>query len=407
MKIALVNNYYYLRGGCERVLFDDQKALEELGHEVFPFAQYDKRNHFAKSEYCFPKIADPTEVVGAGRAKAAIDIIYSSSAGRAFTAFLNDFQPDVIHCHNIYNHLTTAILDAAQRCRLPTVLTVHDLKLVCPAYLGIRKGKPCTLCKDGGYWRCIRWKCHKGSYAASMASACEAYFNKLGGKYDSVECFLCPSRFMQKLLVDSGIAAARTSYHPNALTPKDFLPSFEPGQYVLYAGRLSEEKGLLTLLAAIERANIPLRIAGTGPLESEIQSRIRARGLPVQMEGFCSGERLAELFRNSAFTILPSEWYENASMSVLESFAYGKPVLASDMGGNSELVVDGLAGRLFPSGNFERLAEVANEMWGNRSEICNMGKRARRFVEQRFNHGKRIADLLSIYSNVIERSSLN
>ena len=160
-------------------------------------------------------------------------------------------------------------------------------------------------------------------------------------------------------------------------------------------------------MGAFEQANIPLRIAGTGPLESEIQGRIHARGLPVQMEGYCTGERLADLFRNCAFTVLPSEWYENASMSVLESFAYGKPVLASDIGGNPELVVEGEAGRLFPPGNAERLAKVALEMWESREGLKRMGKCARGLIEQRFNHNRRIDELLSIYNHAIERASVN
>jgi glycosyltransferase involved in cell wall biosynthesis len=405
MKIAIANNYYYLRGGSERVLFDDQAALQALGHEVRPFAQYDDKNHTASSAAFFPRIADPTAARGIDRVKAAIDIVYSSSAGKAFGAFLDDYQPDVLHCHNIYGHLTTAVLDEAKRRRIPTVLTVHDLKLVCPAYLGLRLGKPCQLCQDGGYWRCIRWKCHKDSYAASMVYATEAYFNRLGGKYDTVARFLCPSRFMQNSLVDSGIAEERTAYHPNALAPEDYAPCFEPGDYVLYVGRLSVEKGLPTLLSAFERMEIPLRIAGTGPLEAELQSRIQARGLRVQMEGYCAGERLATLYRNSAFTVLPSEWYENASMSVLESFAYGKPVLASDIGGNPELVIDGVSGRLFSSGSVEELADVAHEMWASRDELTNMGKRARGFIEQQFNRKRRISNLLSIYDDVSGRVS--
>src|SRR6185437_13225415 len=124
MKIALVNNYYYLRGGSERVLFEDQAALEALGHEVSPFAQYDVKNCAAVSERFFPHIADPTIVQGIGRVKAAIDVTYSSSAGKAFGKFLDDFQPDVVHCHNIYGHLTTAVLDEMKHRRIPAVMTV-------------------------------------------------------------------------------------------------------------------------------------------------------------------------------------------------------------------------------------------------------------------------------------------
>jgi len=280
------------------------------------------------------------------------------------------------------------------------VMTVHDLKLVCPAYLGLRQGQPCQLCQDGGYWRCVRWKCHKQSRAASLVYAVESYFNRFAGKYDGVSRFLCPSRFMQRSLVDSGIAEARTAYHPNALPLDSYTPQFEPGDYVLYAGRLSAEKGILTLLDALEQAKIPLRIAGTGPLEAEIRGLIEERKLAVTMEGYCKGERLAELYRNSAFTAVPSEWYENASMSILESFAFGKPVLAANIGGNSELVADGETGRLFASGSADELAAAASAMWADRDELSKMGRSARSLMEQRFSQKQRLSALLDIYADV-------
>jgi glycosyltransferase involved in cell wall biosynthesis len=389
MKIALVNNYYYVLGGCERVLFADQEALEAAGHEVRPFAPRDERNYATRSATFFPQVTDYKAARGAGRLKAAIDLVYSPDVGQAFGRFLDDFHPDVVHCHNIYGRLTTAILDEAKRRSIPVVMTVHDLKLVCPAYLGLRQGKPCLQCQDGGYWRCVQWKCHKQSRSASLVYAAESYFNRIAGKYDGVSRFLCPSRFMQRSLIDSGIAENRTIYHPNALPFDNYAPQFEPGNYVLYAGRLSEEKGILTLLAAVEHANIPLHIAGIGLLEADIRDLIKKRKLSVTMEGYCSGERLAELYRNSAFTVVPSEWFENASMSILESFAYGKPVLAAD----------GEAGHLFESGSVGELSASASKMWENRDALSKMGKRARSLIEQRFNQVYRLSALLDIYRN--------
>jgi glycosyltransferase involved in cell wall biosynthesis len=405
MKIALANNYYYVRGGSERVLFGDQEALEAAGHEVRPFAPKDERNNAASSSAFFPQVTDYGAAHGAGLLKAAIDLVYSPAVGQAFAEFLDDFRPDVVHCHNIYGRLTTAILDEAKHRRIPVVMTVHDLKLVCPAYLGLREGQPCQLCQDGGYWRCVRWKCHKQSRSASLVYAAESYFNRFAGKYGAVSRFLCPSRFMQRSLIDAGIAEDRTAYHPNALPLDDYSPQFEPGDYVLYAGRLSAEKGILTLLAALEQAKIPLRIAGTGPLEAEIRSLIDQRKLSVTMEGYCEGDRLAELYRNSAFTVVPSEWYENASMSILESFAYGKPVLASNIGGNPELVADGEAGRRFASGSVEKLAEAASALWADRGELSKMGRSARSLMELRFNQEQRLSALLGIYNDVCAHPS--
>ena len=404
MKIALINNYYYLRGGSERVLYDDRDALTAAGHEVLPFAPQDERNDPATSAGFFPMVTDHTHTGGVSAIKAAGNVIYSRTVGRAFAAFLKDFRPDLIHCHNIYGRLTTAILDEAKQCGIPAVLTVHDLKLVCPAYLGLRRGTPCMLCKDGGYWRCLRYKCHKQSVAASFTYMTEAYFNRSLHKYDTVVRFLCPSRFMRRALIDTGIPAERAIYHPNALNPEDYAPNYEPGEYILYAGRLSAEKGVLTLLEAVERTRLPLRIAGGGPLEPAIRARVTDRQLPVRMEGHCTGEQLRDLYRHAAFVVLPSEWYENASMSALESFAYGKPVLASRIGGNPELVVDGESGGLFTPGDAAELASSASSLWEDRAGLVKMGRKARFFIEQNFTQKTRLKNMLEIYRSVCDQS---
>jgi len=400
MKIVLANNYYFLRGGSERVLFDDQRALAAAGHDVRPFAPFDERNNAANSAAFFPHLTDYSTARGLGLAQAAINLVYSTSAGKAFAAFLDDFRPDLIHCHNIYGRLTTAVLDEAKRRRIPVVMTVHDQKLTCPAYLGLRQGEPCQLCQDGKYWRCLRWKCHKQSTGASLVYTIESYFNRFGEKYDAISRFMCPSRFMQAALIDSGIAKERTAHHSNALPVDEYIPKFEPGEYVLYAGRLSAEKGLMTMLEAFDRTSIPLRIAGTGPLEAEVRNWIDSHSVPVQMEGFCDGARLAELYRNSAFVVVPSEWYENASMSILESLAYGKPVLAADIGGNPELVADHEVGRLFPFRNARELSEIARQMWSDKNELRAMGQRARRMAEHCYSQEHRISELLAIYDEV-------
>ncbi len=400
MRIVLANNYYYLRGGSERVLYDDRDALIAVGHEVDAFAPRDERNDPAASADYFPTVADPTKAGAAGAFKAAGNVIYSRTVGRAFATFLDEFRPDLIHCHNIYGRLTTAVLDEARRRGIPVVLTVHDLKLVCPAYLGLRQGKPCMLCKDGGYWRCLRYKCHKQSASASFVYMIEAYFNRSLGKYDAVARFLCPSRFMQGALIDAGIQVERAVYLPNALESGRYAPCFEPGDYVLYAGRISAEKGILTLLEAIERTKIPLRIAGTGPLDAQVHFRIAERQLPVRMEGYCGGERLADLYRRAAFVVVPSECYENASMSALEAFAYGKPVLASRIGGNPELVTEGESGGLFSPGDVDELASAASSLWANRADLARMGEQARSLVEQKFAQDTKLTNMLEIYRGV-------
>lgn len=400
MKVALVNNYYYLRGGSERVLFDDQKELRATGCNVLPFAPLDDNNHFSPTSQFFPSISEYDQHSVSAGIRAACNIIYSSANGRAFSDFLDYYRPDVIHCHNIYGRLTTSVLDQAQNRGIPVVLTAHDLKLVCPSYLGLRNGKPCLECRDGNYSRCVRWKCHKQSRVASLIYAAEASFNRWLNKYDAVSKILCPSHFMEESLHAAGISRERLVYHPNALNPDLYTPDPLPGNYILYAGRLSAEKGIMSLLEAIEETGLPLRIAGTGPLKKVISERIEQRQLTACMDGYCSGDALAKLFSGSAFTVVPSECYENASMAILESFAYGKPVVASALGGNPEIVADGQTGKLFSAGNVEELAVTLRALWNDRQAIPGMGHLARRRIEIDFSHTRRVDTLMKIYRSL-------
>ena len=401
MKIALVNNYYYLRGGSERVLFGDQAALSALGHDVRPFSVRDERNEKSAADDLFPEVPDRQRTGLLNKVSAAAGYVYAPAVGRAFAAFLEHFQPDIVHCHNIYGRLTTAVLDQARQRDIPTVLTAHDQKLVCPAYLALRSGQPCQLCVDGNYWRCLRWRCHKNSLPGSLIYTVESYANRWFGKYNAVSRFLCPSNFLRESLIRSGVDEHRAVYHPNALPASEYDPKFTAGGYILYAGRLSEEKGLRTLLRAALRLPLPLRIAGAGPLEEELSSEIARRRLPVTLEGHQSGETLRELFREAAFTVVPSEWFENASMAVLESFACGKPVLATAIGGNPELVIEGETGSLFPAGDADALADGARRLGADRSALNRMGRNARRLIEERFNQQRRTEELIGIYQHVL------
>jgi len=397
----MVNNYYYLRGGAERVLFDDQAGLEASGHQVLPFTARSDANRQAPWQELFPQSYDHGSVRGWNRARAAIATVYSAEAGRAFAAFLNSAKPEVIHCHNIYGRLTTAVLDAARRRGIPVVLTVHDYKIVCPSYLMLRRGMVCDCCTGGGYWRCLINRCHKTSFSGSLVYSLETYFNRLLGKYDWVSRFLCPSRFLLDMLDRGGYPTCKLTLHPNSVREEQYQPNSTPGKYVLYAGRLSQEKGLSTLLTAFEASCIPLKIAGDGPLRQELQRRIEAApSANIALLGYQTADVLHRLIREAAFVVLPSEWYENAPMAVLEAFALGKPVLAARIGGIPELVEDGRNGALFPSGDAPALAEAAKRLWADRPRLEQMGRSAREIVVTRYSHRERTARLLELYREV-------
>jgi len=401
MKVLVANNYYYLRGGCERVMFNDIKAMSAHGIEVVPFSAADPENDPTPYSSYFVPGADIRATSLLGRAEAAVDAIHCGRTAQAFAKMLDETKPDLVHCHNVYGRLSTSILAVAKKRSVPVVLTVHDYKVVCPSYVMLKKGKPCSACIDGGYYRCAANRCHKGQLAPSVIYSIEAYWARMTGNYGSVSAFLCPSRFIAGLLRQSGIDDKRVVYHANCLEPDDYRPSYE-GQYVLSVGRLSHEKGLPTFLEAMLRTKIPVRVAGTGPMHDSLRKMAERDGGSIVLEGHCSGDKLAELYRNAAFVVVPSEWYENAPMSILESFAYGKAVIGTRIGGIPELITEGEHGLLVDPGAKDQLRAAICELWNNRDAQRGMGRNARWLVETKFAQSSRTTSLLSIYKSMCE-----
>ncbi len=399
MKVLIANNYLYLRGGAERVMFNDMQALSAQGVEIVPFAAADPLNVESSHASSFVTGADIRATSLSGRAFAAFEAVHCLRTAAAFDQILSDTNPDLIHFHNVYGRLSTSILAVAQKRKIPAVLTVHDGKVVCPSYLMLKKGKPCSACLDGGYYRCALHRCHKGDLAASVVYSIEAYWARLTGSYGAVSAFLCPSHFIADLLRQSGIDEKRIRYHANCVEPTDYIPSYQ-GEYALSVGRLSHEKGLPTLLQAVVGSKIPVRIVGTGPLEDNLRQIAAQDRESITFEGHCEGARLAELYRNAAFVIVPSECYENAPMSVLESFAYGKPVIGTRIGGIPELITHGEHGLLVSPEAPDELRGAILQLWNDRAAQRAMGRNARLRVETQFPQSSRTASLLAIYRSL-------
>jgi glycosyltransferase involved in cell wall biosynthesis len=400
MRVLIANNYFYLRGGAERVMFNDMRALLDAGIEVVPFSAADPANVPTEYSQYFTRGVDIHATSPFRRLEAGCEAIHCRRTAADFGRFIDQIQPDVVHFHNIYGRLTTSILPVTASRGIPAVLTVHDYKLVCPSYLMLNRGKPCSGCLDGGYYRCVLHRCHKQNLAASAVYTLEAYYARLADCYGAVSKFLCPSRFVEMLLTRSGIATNRVLYHPNAVDPSAYAPSCQ-GEYALYVGRLSHEKGLPTLLQAIAGTNIPLRIAGTGPMEETVRA-MAATNKSIVLEGHCEGDRLQSLYQSAAFVVVPSEWYENASMVVLEAFAYGKAVVATRIGGNPELVTDGETGLLVDCNAPDRLRMAVYNLWKDRLAQIRMGYQARALVETKLSQETRTESLIGIYESLCQ-----
>jgi len=402
MNIVFVNNYAYLRGGSERVMFDEMRLLATHGISTSLFSrQHPENNNWPTA----PDLPTHLEYDTPGlfnKIYAAKELIYSNTVASSLRKHIAHEQPDLIHGHNIYGRLTTAALDAAHDLGTPSVMTLHDYKLICPSYLLMRNDHVCVLCAKGNAFYCLLKRCHKGSFIASTVYVAEAYFTRLFKKYHNVRFFICPSRFLLEIHKQNGIAAEKLVYVPNAINVAGFTPQYEGGGYALFAGRLSREKGVQTLLKAIQHLDIPLKIVGSGPLQTEFKTLAQDQNLKnITFEGYRSGEQLETLFQNAAFLVFPSEWYENAPMTILEAYGYGKPVIGANIGGIPEMIVDGETGLLFPPGDAENLREKINQLWSNPARTAAMGKNARRRVEQMYNSELHYDLLMAVYQRAM------
>jgi glycosyltransferase involved in cell wall biosynthesis len=399
MDIALVNNYLYLRGGSERVMFEEAELLRSRQATVSFFSRWQAQSPRTPDDDLFPPFIDPESLPVLGKLRQIPRILYNQQTGRLFAQFLQRRQPSLIHAHNIYGGLTSAVCDAAKGAGIPMVMTLHDYKLLCPAYLMLTNGQVCNACRPGAYLHCVTRRCHKANRAYSLIYALESYLTHWGKKYAAIRYFICPSQFMRQKVLEAGVAEARAVYLPNAVDVTRFEPSVIPGDYLLYVGRLSQEKGLATLLAALQPLAIPLAIVGEGPLRAELEAFVVRQGMAdrVGFHGHQSGEALQRLFQHAAGVVIPSEWYENAPMTVLEAFAYGKAVIGTRIGGIPEMIAPGQTGFLVTPGAPEELREALHTLWARPRERCAMGRAAREVVTTRFSPQHHLEALVALY----------
>lgn len=349
MKVLLVNKFHYLKGGSERYYFTLAEAFQKQGHEVIFFAMQDENNLPCKQERYFVSNASAKGGLKS-RLKMVMRIAYSKEAYKKMLKLLEDEKPDLVILNLVHKQITCSVIDAIRDFdkNIPIYWTMHDLITVCPSYTMLNgKGEVCEKCLNGDFSKCIRNKCIKSSALMSWLSAHEAKFIKKRKWYDKVDLFICPSQFYADKLRKANFTTSKIVCMRNPLSLDTvYARNVTDGDYILYFGRLSREKGVKTLIAACTEANVRLIILGTGPMEDELRSY--AEGFEnIEFKGFQTGDTLIDYIKNSRCVVLPSEWYENGPYSAMEAMALGKPLIVSNMGGLPELVEDGKNGFVF------------------------------------------------------------
>jgi glycosyltransferase involved in cell wall biosynthesis len=398
-----VNSYHYRRGGADAVYFDHAALMESLGWRNTFFSMHHPNNvRCDSSVYFVDEIQLGHDYSLAQKLHKATKVVYSFEAQRRLRALIADRKPDIAHLHNIYHHLSPSILSVLKLAEIPVVMTAHDLKIACPNNKMLTGGAVCERCKGGRFHHAVLNRCIHGSFAASAVVAAEsALHHALGSYRRHVDRIVVPSRFFLAKFEEWGWSRNQFAYIPNFVDAARFSPAYDAGDYVAYVGRLAPEKGVFTLIRAAARTGVPVVLAGTGPAEAALQSLAAELKAPVSFAGFRSGAALHTLMREARALVLPSEWYENAPISILEGFALGKPAIGARIGGIPEMIRAEETGWLFESGNVESLESALREVMAcDPRKIADMGKTGRLVVENEFSRDRYLASMLAVYAEL-------
>ena len=370
MKILFINKFLHPNGGSETYIFQLGDFLRSQGHEVEYFGMEHPERVVGNSAESYTSNMDFHEGSILSKLFYPVKTIYSSEARKKIRKVLEDFKPDVCHLNNFNYQLTPSIILEIKKWRKKNnhkckiVFTSHDYQLVCPNHMcnNPNTGENCEKCLNGSFLNCTKGKCIHSSTAKSFIGTCEAMFWKMKGVYKYIDTFICCSHFMKSKLDTNPLFAKKTVVIHNFMQSISADKKYEKGDYVLYFGRFSREKGVATLLEVCRNLpDIPFVFAGTGPLEDEIKD------IPnITNVGFKTGSDLVELVSKAKFTVYPSEWYENCPFSVIESQIYGTPVIGADIGGIPELISKGVSGDFFKSGDAADLQNKLNTLYNDK-----------------------------------------
>lgn len=394
-----VGQNYYIRGGSDQYQFALARLLKHHNHQVIPFASTDPKNRDTPWSKYFPeKVNFDSPTISD-----LIKFIYSRQAADSMRVLCNEQPIDLAHLHIYYGQLTSSILTPLKQAGIPIVQTLHEYKIVCPVYSLMSNNEPCQACNGSNFWQATVKRCNRGSLARSLLSTIESYTSRILGSVSKVDHFIAVSDFQRNKLIELGVPQAKITTVHNFIDLSYIPPSYEVGEYFLFFGRLERYKGIFTLIeAASALTDTPLLIVGDGTDRALVEQTITEQNLDhIKLLGFKEVHELEQLIKGSICTITPSEWYETFGLSLIESFAHGKPVIASCIGGMTEIVTDGVDGYLIEPGNMQELRSRMEWMSQNKEQALQMGMLGRKKVAQKFNSELHYQKLMKIYQQVL------
>lgn len=373
MKILLANKFYYRRGGDCICMINLEQLLRDNGHEVAVFAMDYPENIDTPWNKYFP--SEVKFSMGPGLVKTFARTLGYGDVVSKFEKLLDDFKPDVVHVHNIHTQLSPVIVEIAHKHGIRTVWTIHDLKLLCPRYDCLRNGTPCEECFSDKS-KVLEYRCMKNSLPASLLAYIEAKKWSVSRLGEITDIFLCPSEFMAKKMAQGGYPQDKIVAMSNFIDLEKCNGEVvgERGDYYCYVGRLSQEKGVSTLIEAAKKLPNRLIVVGDGPLRAELETQATAN---IEFVGYKNWDEIKTILGNARFAIMPSKWFENNPLSVIESLSLGTPVIGANIGGIPELIDVEKNGTIFESGNAGQLAQRIQEMWTRQFDYPSIARAAR------------------------------
>jgi glycosyltransferase involved in cell wall biosynthesis len=385
MKVLILHNYYKQAGGEDSTVQRETSLLGAAGHHVSTYFRHNQ---------------DIDQGSFVAKIKTGSNAIWGRNSHRELGALLKREKPDLAHFHNIFPLISPSALYACHDAGVPIVQTLHNFRLFCPPSNFFRNGEICEECLEHSLWRGVRYGCYRGSRPQTAAIALTlAIHRKLRTWARTVGCYIAPTEFVRRKFVAAGFPPDKVLVKPNFVNP-DPGERRSAGEYAIFVGRITAEKGLRTLIEAwaLLEKQIPLVIVGDGPLRSELEREAVQRGLSnVVFRGSLPNADTIRMMKAAQFLIFPSEWYETFGTTMVEGFACGVPVLCSNLGAMQELVVEGRTGLHFKSGDPGDLAAKVNWAWSHPAEMEEMGHAARREYEEKYTPEQNYRMLMMAY----------
>jgi len=389
MDILLVHNYYQQAGGEDQVFSSEAQLLEKRGHKI---VRYEVRNDAIRSQ----------SLVGT-----AMRTFWNHQEYKRLRDVMRKHRPQLLHVHNTFPLISPAIYYAARAEQVPVVQTLHNYRLLCPSATFFRDGQVCQECSGKRVpWPAVKHACYRKSIGGSAVVVGMLSVHRALGTWNRmVDAYIALTRFSRDLFVDAGFPAGKIFVKPN-FTENPALAWRPAGGGALYAGRLTPEKGIETLLEAWRQlgGTVPLRIIGDGPLADRVRA-FAAEAPNVRYDGWVDRAQLKEIFQESTFLVVPSTWYEGLPLNVLEAYACGLPVIASNIGGLAEIVRDSQTGLQFAPADSADLAAKVRWAVSHPADWERMRHHARSEFELRYSEEPAYQGLMQIYRAAIGRVS--